>query len=141
MILYELAIFGVLFFQNGDTTAGRQPAVQSETLLRSSSAWDGTPYTAYPAGRPEFSVLKITIPAHTQLKWHTHPMPNAAYVLSGELTLEKKEDGQKHLFTAGQVVAEMVDTLHRGVTGDSPVTLIVVYAGTKGMPLSLEPRD
>jgi hypothetical protein len=26
--------------------------------------------------------------------------------------------------------------LHRGVTGDAPVTLIVFYAGTAGLPLS-----
>ena len=40
-------------------------------------------------------------------------MPNAAYILSGELTLERKEDGKKQRVTAGQVVAEMVDALHR----------------------------
>jgi quercetin dioxygenase-like cupin family protein len=38
---------------------------------------------AYPAGRPELSVLKIAIPPHSQLKWHTHPMPNIAYILIG----------------------------------------------------------
>jgi len=30
----------------------------------------------------------------------------------------------------------MVGELHRGITGDKPVELIVFYAGTKGMPLS-----
>ena len=110
--------------------------MQSETLLQSSSSWDGAPYTTYPAGQPELSVLKMIIPPHTQLQWHTHPMPNAAYILSGELTVERKADGKIHHFTAGQVVAEMVDALHRGVTGDAPVTLIVFYAGTEGMPLS-----
>jgi quercetin dioxygenase-like cupin family protein len=105
-------------------------------LLQSSSSWDGKPYTAYPAGRPELSVLKITIPPHTQLKWHTHPMPNAAYILSGELTAERQEDGKKQHFGAGEVVPEMVDALHRGVTEDAPVTLIVFYTGTEGMPLS-----
>jgi quercetin dioxygenase-like cupin family protein len=122
--------------QDIQTVGEQQPAIQSETLLRSRASWDGAPYTAYPAGQPELSVLKITIPPHTQLKWHTHPMPNAAYVLSGELTVERKEGGKTQHFTAGQVVAEMVDALHRGVTGDAPVTLIVFYAGIEGMPLS-----
>ena len=63
-------------------------------------------------------------------------MPNAAYILSGELTAERKEDGKKQHFGAGEVVPEMVDALHRGVTGATPVTLIVFYAGTQGMPLS-----
>ena len=110
--------------------------VKAETLLRSSTSWDGTPYASYPAGSPELTVLKITIPAHTALPWHTHPMPNAAYILSGELVLEKKETGEKKVLTKGQVLPQLVGQLHRGTTGNAPVVLIVFYAGTKGMPLS-----
>jgi len=113
-----------------------QPSVQAETLLRTGSSWDGVAYTAYPAGQPELTVLKITIAPHTSLPWHTHPMPNAAYVLSGEITVEKKENGQKKVLSVGQVLPEMVNELHRGTTGDQPVELIVFYAGTKDMPLS-----
>lgn len=127
---------GIQRWQDIHTVGEHQSAIQSETLLQSRASWDGEPYTAYPAGQPQLSVLKITIPPHTQLKWHTHPMPNAAYILSGELTVEKKEDGKTQHFTAGQVVAELVDALHRGETGDAPVTLIVFYAGIEGMPLS-----
>jgi quercetin dioxygenase-like cupin family protein len=134
--LYKSVVLVAGLFQYGIAVAGDQPAIQSETLLRTSSSWDGTPYTAYSPGQPELSILKITIPAHTQMKWHMHPMPNAAYIVSGELTLEKKDGGQKQHFTAGQTVSEMVDALHRGMTGDAPVTLIVFYAGVKGMPLS-----
>jgi quercetin dioxygenase-like cupin family protein len=136
MRLFAITMLAFILCQAGNAVGENQPAIQSETLLRSSSSWDGEPYTAYPAGQPELSVLKITIPPHTQLKWHTHPMPNAGYILSGELTVERKEDGKTQHFTAGQVVAEMVDALHRGVTGDGPVTLIVFYAGVEGMPLS-----
>lgn len=62
-------------------------------------------------------------------------MPNAAYVLSGELTLERK-DGIRKRFVAGQALTETVDRLHRGVTGETPVVLVVFYAGTLGLPLS-----
>jgi quercetin dioxygenase-like cupin family protein len=136
VILFVMAMLFSILFQYGNVAGEQQPAMQSETLLQSSASWDGEPYMAYPAGQPELSVLKMTIPPHTQIQWHTHPMPNAAYILSGELTVERKADGKTHHFTAGQVVAEMVDALHRGVTGDAPVTLLVFYAGTKGMPLS-----
>jgi quercetin dioxygenase-like cupin family protein len=120
----------------GSLQAKEAPSVQTETLLRSSASWDGAPYKAYPQGSPEMTVLKITIPAHSSLPWHTHPMPNAAYVLSGQITVEKKENGMTKVITAGQVLPEMVDALHRGTTGDTPVVLIVFYAGTKDMPLS-----
>ena len=136
MRILEVTLLTFMLLQQSTVIGENRQTIQSETLLRSSSSWDGKPYTAYPAGRPELSVLKITIPPHTALKWHTHPMPNAAYVLSGELTIERKENGKKQRVTTGQAVAEMVDALHRGVTGEGPVTLIVFYAGAQGMPLS-----
>lgn len=117
-------------------SAADAPAVRAETLLQSSTAWDGTPYAAYPAGAPQLTMLKITIPPHTSLPWHTHPMPNAAYVLSGELIVEKQEGGDRRVLTPGQVLPELVGVRHRGTTGSEPVVLIVFYAGTAGMPLS-----
>lgn len=112
-----------------------QSEIGIETLVQSSSAWDGTPYRTYPDGQPLISVLKITIAPHTALRWHSHPMPSAAYVLSGELTLERR-DGLREHFVAGEALTETVDRIHRGVTGESSVVLIVFYAGTPARPLS-----
>jgi hypothetical protein len=67
-------------------------------------------------------------------------MPSAAYIVAGELTLERKRDGKKLRFTAGQAVSETVDIFHRGVAGSEPVVLIVFYAGSAGMPLTQHPR-
>lgn len=114
----------------------RQPAVQSETLLRTGSSWDGEPYKSYPSGQPQLSILKITLAARTELEWHSHPVPNGAYIVSGELTLERKKDGKKQHFVAGQAASETVDTFHRGVAGNEPVVLIVFYAGSPGVPLT-----
>jgi hypothetical protein len=62
-------------------------------------------------------------------------MPNAAYIVSGEITIEQRGGNKKRHFVAGEVVPETVNTLHRGITGEQPVVLIVFYAGVKGMPL------
>jgi quercetin dioxygenase-like cupin family protein len=124
-----------------EATAGenRQQAVLSETLLRTGSSWDGEPYKSYPSGKPELSILKIIRAPHTELEWHSHPIPNAAYIVSGELALERKKDGKKQRFSAGQAVSETVDTFHRGVAGNEPVVLIVFYAGSPGVPLTQYP--
>jgi quercetin dioxygenase-like cupin family protein len=123
-----------------EATAGEnQRTIQSESLLRTSSSWDGEPYESYPSGQPELSILKITLAPHTELEWHSHPIPNAAYVVSGELTLERKKDGKRQHFAAGQAVSETVDTFHRGVAGNEPVVLIVFYAGSPGVPLTQHP--
>lgn len=125
--------FGLLL--TSSSGAQEKPSVQAETLLKSSESWDGTPYQSYPLGPPELTVLKITIPPHTALPWHTHPMPNAAYVVTGELVVETATGGKKVL-KPGQTLPEMVGTVHRGISGDDAVTLIVFYAGTKGMDLA-----
>src|ERR1700751_3500632 len=82
--------------------------IKTETLLQTTASWDGTLYKAYPAGQPKITVVKITIAANTTMKWHSHPFPNAGYVLSGELTVEEK-DGTKQRFVAGQAIAESVN--------------------------------
>jgi quercetin dioxygenase-like cupin family protein len=119
----------------GAQAAKAPTPLQVKTLLQSDKSWDDTPYTAYPTGKPQLSVLQITIPPHTTMEWHRHPVPNAAYVVSGSLKVEK-QDGQTVQFTKGQVVSETVGTWHRGVTGDQAADLLVFYAGTPGVPLS-----
>ena len=117
-----------------------QSPIEIETLVQSASAWDTTAYTRYPDGQPLINVLRITIAPHTALEWHSHPMPNAGYVLSGELTLEERDGFRRH-FVAGQALTETVDRVHRGVTGEAPAVLIVFYAGAPGMPLSQPAPD
>ncbi|EHO9417869.1 cupin domain-containing protein [Salmonella enterica] len=127
---------GALLVTSNLCSAHQVTGVKVEPLLKSSNSWDGSPYNSYPQGKPELSILKITVPPHTTLGWHTHPMPNAAYVLSGHLTVEKKSDGTKKTIHAGDTLAETVGTVHRGFTENEPVTLIVFYAGKEGLQLS-----
>jgi quercetin dioxygenase-like cupin family protein len=110
-------------------------SIETETLIQSASSWDGTPYISYPAGRPQITILKITVAPHTTMKWHSHPLPIAGYILSGELTIEKA-DGAKQHFVAGQAITETVNSVHRGITGAEPTVLIVFCPGTPGLPLS-----
>ena len=106
----------------------------STVLLQADHSWDGSTYEAYPAGQPQLTVLRITIPAHTALPWHTHPMPNAAYVISGTLHVETRDGQHQTTLHAGDVLPEMVGTVHHGWTDESPVELIVFYAGVRGVP-------
>jgi quercetin dioxygenase-like cupin family protein len=127
-----------VFLENGEDVNTDQQTkgdIEVEELVRTSASWNGTAYGSYPEGVAEPVVAKITIPAHKELTWHSHPMPSFAYILSGEITVEDKEGNKKH-FTAGEVMPETVNTAHRGIVGDEPAIFIVFYARTKGMPLS-----
>ena len=122
------------------TRAADASGVKVDVLMQSTTSWDSVPYAAYPTGQTELTVLRITIAPHTTLPWHTHPMPNAAYVLSGELTVEKADSGLKRQLVAGDVLPETVNSTHRGYTGEQPVVLLVFYAGAQRVPLS-RPAD
>jgi len=117
--------------------AATAQGVQTKVLVKSTAAWNGREYEKFGDGRPELTVTRVTIPAHTRLPWHTHPMPNVGYILSGHITVEDRATGQKKIFRAGEAIPEQVNAAHRGTTDDEPVVIIVTYAGTAGQPTSV----
>ncbi len=108
-----------------------------EILLQADHSWNGNAYTHYPTSQPELTMIKLTIAPHTVLPWHTHPFPNAAYVLSGTLTVHERDTGKTKVYHQGEAFAESVDTVHRGESGDEPTVLLITYAGTPGVPTSV----
>ena len=117
--------------------ADQPPAAKAEVLVSSDAAWNGKPYESYPAGRPQLTVVRISIPAHTTLPWHTHPIPNAGYVVSGHLTVEDRVSGRKRTIKAGDALNEQVGAEHRGSTDDEPCVIVVTYSGASGVPTSM----
>jgi quercetin dioxygenase-like cupin family protein len=135
MRLQFLTVLASLLVQA--SAVATEPEVQVEQVLQTTESWDGSRYTGYPSGQPQVTVLKITIPPHTTLHWHRHPMISAAYVLSGRLTVEKRDTGERKVVNAGEALAETVQTTHRGFTTDEAVELIVFYAGRVDLPVSV----
>jgi quercetin dioxygenase-like cupin family protein len=112
--------------------------IRVETLAKTSSSWDGTPLPAYPAGRPQITILRITIPAGTNLPLHTHPVINAGVLLSGELTVVTEKD-ETLVLKAGDPIVEVVNKRHYGKnTGVVPAQILVFYAGSPEMPISVK---
>lgn len=112
--------------------------VASITLVKSAQSWDGSSLPSYPKEAPEISVLKITIPAHTKLPLHKHPIINAGYMVKGSLKVVTDENKTLQL-KAGDALIEVVDKWHYGVNeGDEAVEIVVFYAGTKESVYSLQ---
>ncbi|MDP4611078.1 MAG: cupin domain-containing protein [Opitutales bacterium] len=115
--------------------------VSVEILAQSDRSWDGVKLPAYPTEDPQMSVVKVTIPPHSKLKWHKHPSMNAGYMISGEI-LVTAEDGQTRVVKAGEGLIEMVNTWHYGRNdGDVPAEIVVVYSGVKDRPLAIIKED
>jgi quercetin dioxygenase-like cupin family protein len=121
------------------------PKTEVVKLVESTKSWNGAPLPAYPAGTPQVTILKITIPPHTALKTHKHPVINAGVVLKGELSVST-ETGESMVIKAGEPIVELVNIWHYGKNdGNEPVELIVFYAGIEGTPITVpkgnEARD
>lgn len=113
----------------------------STVLIKTTLSWNDVRYEGYPAGQPELTTVRMTIPANAKLPWHSHLMPNIAFILSGELTVEERATGRTATYRAGQAFAESVGSVHRGVAGEEPVDVVVTYAGSQGQPLSVPARS
>lgn len=70
--------------------------IEVVTLVKSNESWNGTVLPKYLDGKPEITILKITIPPHSILPTHKHSEINAGILMKGKLT----------------VISEMNDTLY-----------------------------
>lgn len=115
--------------------AGKVQVVQ---LIKSTTSWNGHPLPAYPTGKPEITILRITIPPGATVPMHKHPVINAGVLLRGQLTVTTEAGDVLHL-KANHPIIEVVNTWHYGKNeGKTPAELIMFYAGAVGMPLSIK---
>jgi quercetin dioxygenase-like cupin family protein len=110
----------------------------TEVLSKSTVSWDGSKLPGCRRGKPEITVLKITIPPGVQLPMHKHPVINVGILISGELTVISNDNKTLHL-KAGEPIVELVDKWHYGKNeGASPAVIIVVYSGITDLPISIK---
>ncbi|MBR4886991.1 MAG: cupin domain-containing protein [Muribaculaceae bacterium] len=111
---------------------------ESVELLRTCQSWDGANLPDYPQGQPELVAIKYIIPPGKKLNWHHHLVMNHGVLVQGELTIIAL-DGKTKVMRAGDVVVEMVDTIHHGENrGTEPVVLYMFYLSQKDKPLSVQ---
>ncbi len=113
-------------------------SVKVDILSKTSVSWDGKTLPDYEKGQSEISILKIIIPPGVKLPWHKHPVINAGILLKGELTVVAEDDTILNM-KAGDTIVEVVGKWHYGKNeGDEPAEIIVFYAGTQGVPLTIK---
>lgn len=111
---------------------------ESVELLRTCQSWDGANLPDYPQGQPELVAIKYIIPPGKKLNWHHHLVMNHGVLVQGELTIIAL-DGKTKVMRAGDVVVEMVDTIHHGENrGMESVVLYMFYLSQKDKPLSVQ---
>lgn len=109
----------------------------STELIRTDQSWNGVDLPDYPQGKPELVAVKYVIPAGKRLGWHHHDAMNHGVLVQGELTIIG-QDGQSKTLHEGDVVVEMVDSVHYGENrGTEPIVLYMFYLSQEGLPLSV----
>ena len=125
----------------GCATLEHDHNVHSVQLVKSCASWDGRPLPAYPAGTPEVTILRISIPPKHTLPMHMHPVINAGVLLKGELTVVTENGAVLHM-RAGDPIVEVVGTWHYGRNeGHEPAEIIVFYAGEKDNPITVKKSE
>ena len=111
-------------------------AVKVTPFLKTTRNWDGNPIV-YPRGTPEIVGIIVELAVGGETGWHAHPVPSFAYILEGTLEVTLR-DGRKNRLGPGEALVEVVDTAHNGRNvGDTPVKLVVFYAGEVGKSLTI----
>ena len=122
----------------GNVCAQDVNTVKVDVLTKTSLSWDGNSLPEYTKGKPEITILKITIPPKIQLPLHKHSVINAGVLLKGELTVVTEDKKTLHL-KAGDSIVEVVHKLHYGKNeGNEPAEIIVFYAGIRGTPITIK---
>jgi len=112
--------------------------VKVDVLAKTSLSWDMGTLPGYADGKPEITILKITIPPKTQLPLHKHPVISVGVLLKGELTVIL-EDEQTLYLKAGDSIVETVNKWHYGKNdGNESAVIIVFYAGIVDAPITIE---
>lgn len=112
--------------------------VKVDVLAKTSTSWDGGTLPDYATGKPEVTILRITIPPKVKLPLHKHPVINTGVLLKGELTVVTEDKKTLHL-EAGDPIVEVVNTWHYGINeGNLPAEIIVFYAGIEGTPITIK---
>lgn len=116
-------------------------AATVKQLSKFSHSWDSLKLH-YPTGELEVTAVHIIIDGKEALAWHCHPIPTLAYVISGGTLKVETKEGKEHIFNKGDVINEVVGTMHRGVNmSDTPVELVVFYTGEKDTPTTVLYKD
>lgn len=139
MLKYKVFLVPLLLaLINTASADNAHPGITTELVIRSPNDWSGERLPPYLLDAPEIALMKYIIPPQTALPIHQHPSINAAYVMSGEVTVVK-EGGGERTFGKGEAIIEMVGKWHHGINrGATPTELIVFYASAKDLPLAIK---
>lgn len=110
---------------------------ESTVLLETIKSWNGNVLPKFPEGQPKITISKVVIPPKTKLPKHIHPVLTTGVLTKGELTVTDNNNNQITI-KAGDVLVEVVNTIHFGENkGSEAAEIIVFYIGEENTPTTI----
>ena len=133
--LLGLPLATACLFFNATALAAPKPVIQE--LFKAHQTLGGRT-VAYPEGKPEMRVYRVTLAPGSIIPLHTHPSPVVALVQDGVINNVRQVDGAEvvDVIAAGQGFLEgSPDEPHYVVNkGSIPAVLMVTFASVEGLP-------
>lgn len=134
-----LCLVGLFLLELPAFSADYNTGVTAKLLKKTTVTSNGQKIMYPQTDRAEVTAMTVEVAPGAETGWHKHPVPVYAYVIAGNLSLEL-EDGKHLSFNAGDVIIEVVNTMHNGKnSGTEPVKLVVFYLGVEGAPNVIKP--
>lgn len=119
--------------------SGSAAAVGSEVLLDKQQVTILDQPIAYPKKKAaQISSSIVLLEPGQETGWHKHGVPMYSYILEGTLSVEY-DAGVTKEYPSGTALMEAQGVFHNGTNkGDTPVRVLVVNLGAKGLKNSVE---
>ncbi len=128
------ALFALMLLAIAPNLPAEGPYQQVQPLLKTDKSVLGEPLLLPDGSLLQVTSTIVTIAPGEETAWHKHGVPLYAYVLSGDLTIDYGDRGERR-FSAGSAFMEAMDHWHRGTNrGSQPVRILAVYLGVSDAP-------
>lgn len=88
-------------------------------------------------GPSKVATVRVDVPVHGQMGWHTHPGPVIVTVASGELTYVNASDCEPRVYEAGEVFVDPGQgNVHMAWASDGAAVLYATFFDAEG-PLTI----
>lgn len=108
-------------------------SVSGQELLVTNKSWDGSSLSYPKVGDVQMTAVKIKLKQNEQTQEHCHPVPVFGYMLSGMIEV-KTSKGTSTTFNEGDVIVEVMNTVHAGKAIGGDAEILAIYAGSTDLP-------
>jgi quercetin dioxygenase-like cupin family protein len=109
---------------------------KADVILKTTKTMIDAPIVFPATGKPEITMMILTMDPNGHTSMHKHPSPTFGYVMDG--IVEIKTDNGVQTFKAGQAFVEPLDSpMQIRNTNPGISKLVICVAGTEGTPVAV----